>query len=81
MRMKIQRLPFSIFLCLRLLQIFTAHTDNIMAATKNKTLPTTPAVIARDPFILPLVSVFFKEFWFVPEKKTTTTMENEIVNE
>lgn len=39
-------LPFSCFLCFRLLQIFTAHIDKIMATIKNKRPPTTPAVIA-----------------------------------
>ncbi len=43
--------PFSIFLLFLLLHILTVQTDNIMAATKNSTEPTTPAVIARGPFI------------------------------
>lgn len=38
--------PFSCFRRFRLLQIFTAHTDKIMATMKNKIPPTTPAVIA-----------------------------------
>lgn len=39
-------LPFSCFRRLRLLQIFTAQTDKMIATIKNRMPPTTPAVIA-----------------------------------
>lgn len=39
-------LPFSCFLRFRLLQIFTAQTDSIIATKKKRIPPTTPAVIA-----------------------------------
>ena len=48
---KIQYSPFSIFRRFRLLHILTVQTLRIMAATKNRTLPTTPAVMARGPLM------------------------------
>ncbi|KAI2798214.1 hypothetical protein BLOT_013332 [Blomia tropicalis] len=35
--------PFSILRCFRLLHILTVQTERMIAATKNSTLPTTPA--------------------------------------
>lgn len=43
---RIENLPFSCFLLFRLLQIFTAQTESIMATMKKRIPPTTPAVIA-----------------------------------